>query len=69
LIYAAIKETDKEAKFLEKLIADLLLNQEDNLVEIEPIEDNNEEDSWEDISTFFDEILVSEDINISGREK
>jgi hypothetical protein len=68
-ICAAIKEIDKEAKLLEELIADLLLNQEDDLVEIEPIKDNNEEDSWEDISTFFNEILVLEDINISGREE
>jgi hypothetical protein len=47
-------------------MADLLLNQEDNLVEIEAIKDNNKEDSWEDISTFINEILALEDINIGG---
>ena len=68
-IRAAMKETDEEAKLLEELMADLLLNQEDDLVEIEPIEDDDEDDSWEDISTFFDEILALEDIDIGGREE
>jgi hypothetical protein len=37
LIYIVIKEIDREAKLLEKLIADLLLNLENNLVEIKAI--------------------------------
>lgn len=50
-------------------MADLLLNQEDDLVEIEAIQDDDEEENWEDISDFIDQILASEDMDIGEREE
>jgi hypothetical protein len=64
-----MKEIDGEAKLLEELMADLLLNQEDDLVEIEAIQDDDEEENWEDISDFIDQILASEDMDIGEREE
>ena len=68
-IRTAMKEIDGEAKLLEELMADLLLNQEDDLVEIEAIKDDDEEENWEDINDFIDQILASEDMDIGEREE
>jgi hypothetical protein len=43
--------------------------QEDDLVEIEAIKDNSEEENWEDISDFIDQILASEDMDIGEKEE
>lgn len=42
-IYIATKQKDKEAKCLVVLIANLLLNQEDELVECKATNDNNKD--------------------------
>jgi len=43
-IRAALKQTDEEAKLLKDLMADLLLNQEDDLVKNNAIKEDDEED-------------------------
>jgi tryptophan synthase alpha subunit len=55
-IRTATKQKDEEAERLAVLIADLLLNQEDDLVEYEAINDDDE-DEWEDLEAFFDEVI------------
>lgn len=49
-IRAATKQKDEEAKLLEELIAEILLNQEDDLVESdEAIDNDDDDDEWEDL--------------------
>jgi hypothetical protein len=55
-IRTATKQKDEEAERLAVLMADLLLNQEDDLVEYEAINDDDE-DEWEDLEAFFDEVI------------
>jgi hypothetical protein len=57
-ICTATKQKDEEAERLAVLIVDLLLNQEDDLVECEAINDDDE-DEWEDLEAFFDEVINS----------
>ena len=55
-IRIATKQKDEEAKRLAVLIADLLLNQEDDLVEYEAINNNNK-DEQEVLEVFFDKVI------------
>jgi hypothetical protein len=56
-------------KFLAAQFTIIYPTQEDNLVKIEAIKDNNEEENWEDISDFIDQILASEDMDVGEREE
>ena len=59
-IRAATKQRDNEAELLEELMTDLLLNQEDDLVQYDTIDGgDNDEDSWEDMDPFIDDVLMA----------
>ena len=59
-IRAATKQRDNKAELLEELMTDLLLNQEDDLVQYDTIDGgDNDEDSWEDMDPFIDDVLMA----------
>jgi hypothetical protein len=59
-IRAGIKQTDQEEALLRELMADLLLNQEDDLVKSDIASEGDDEADWIDREALFDDILATE---------
>ena len=60
-IRAATKQKDGESELLKELMADLLLNQEDDLVRDEQGEgdDDDDDDEWEDLNIDFFDVFMT----------
>ena len=59
-IRAGIKQANKEEALLKELMADLLLNQEDDLVKNDTVSEDDDKADWIDINAFINETLATE---------